>query len=68
MFAGIGCVDEGFARLEAAEKLVAKRRRAEADEQLMKALASSHPLGATRYIRQAEALLSAAVERPSDSL
>ncbi len=51
--------DEALARLRAADKHVVAGRRAEADEQLGKALAFFRSVGATRYIREAEALLAA---------
>ena len=54
---------EALARLRAAETLVAEGRRAGADEHLAKALAFFRSVGATRYIREAEALLPASVER-----
>ena len=63
LFEAIGCGAKGFARLKAAEKLVAEGRRAEADAQLEKALAFFRSVGATRYIAQAEALRPAPVER-----
>jgi hypothetical protein len=50
---------EAEVRLRAAERLVAKGRRAEADVQLQKALAFYRSVGATRYIREGEALLAA---------
>jgi class 3 adenylate cyclase/tetratricopeptide (TPR) repeat protein len=50
--------DEAYARLRAAEVLGAEGRRAEADEQLQKALAFHRSVGATRYIREGEALLA----------
>jgi tetratricopeptide (TPR) repeat protein len=53
---------EAYARLRAAEKLVVEGRRPEADEQLDTALAFFRSVGATRYIREAEAVLSAPVE------
>jgi len=56
---------EAAARLRAGEKLFAEGRRAEADEQLVKALAFFRSVDATRYIREAEALLSAPVESRS---
>jgi hypothetical protein len=46
-------------RLCAAEQLVAEGRRAEADEQLAQALAFYRSVGATRHVREAEALLAA---------
>jgi tetratricopeptide (TPR) repeat protein len=51
--------DEAYARLRAAERHADAGRRAEADEQLRKSLLFWHSVGATRYIRQAEALLAA---------
>ena len=51
--------DEAEARLRAAEQLVAEGRRAEADEQLQQALEFYRSVGATRYIRECEALLAA---------
>jgi len=51
--------DEAPARLRAAETLVAAGRRAEADEQLGRALAFFRSVGATRYIREGETLLAA---------
>jgi len=57
---------EAYARLRAAGKLVADGRRAEADTQLEQALAFFRSVGATRYIREAEALLSpAAAAKPA---
>jgi tetratricopeptide (TPR) repeat protein len=52
--------DEALARLGAAERLAREGRRAEADEQLRRALAFFRSVGATRYIREGEALLAAA--------
>jgi hypothetical protein len=46
-------------RLRAAEQLLAKARRVEADEQLRKALEFYRRVGATRFIRRAETLLAA---------
>jgi thioredoxin-like negative regulator of GroEL len=51
--------DEAYARLRAAEQLVAEGRRAEADEQLAGALAFYRAVGASRYVREGEALLAA---------
>jgi class 3 adenylate cyclase/tetratricopeptide (TPR) repeat protein len=48
------------ARLKAAELLVAEGRRSEADEQLDQALAFFRSVGATRFVREGEALLEAA--------
>jgi class 3 adenylate cyclase/tetratricopeptide (TPR) repeat protein len=52
--------DAAYARLRAAESLVAEGTRAEADEQLRSALAFYRSVGATRFVRQGEALLAAA--------
>ncbi len=54
---------EAYARLRAAEKLIAADQRTEADDQLSRALAFFRSVGATRYLREAEALLSAPAER-----
>lgn len=51
--------DEAYARLCAAESLAARGRRAEADEELHAALAFYRSVGATRFIREGEALLAA---------
>jgi len=48
-----------LAALRAAEALVAEGRRAEADEQLSRALAFWRAVGATRYVREGETLLAA---------
>ncbi len=48
--------DEAEARLRAAEQLAAGGRRAEADEELARALDFYRSVGATRYLREAEAL------------
>jgi class 3 adenylate cyclase/tetratricopeptide (TPR) repeat protein len=59
----IGSADlEALARLRAGERLVVDGRRAEAAEQLQLSLAFWHSVGATRYIRDAEALLDEASE------
>jgi class 3 adenylate cyclase/tetratricopeptide (TPR) repeat protein len=50
---------ESYVRLRAAERLVAEGRRVEADAQLQRALAFWRSVGATRYIREGEALLAA---------
>jgi hypothetical protein len=50
--------DEADARRRAAEKLVDEGRRTEADEQLQRALTFYRSVGATRYVREAEALLT----------
>ncbi len=52
-------VHEAFYRLRAAEQLVEEGRRAEADEQLRPALAFYRGVGATRYVREGEALMAA---------
>jgi tetratricopeptide (TPR) repeat protein len=48
-----------LAALRAAEALVEQGRRAEADEQLLRALAFFRSVGATRYVREGESLLAA---------
>jgi class 3 adenylate cyclase/tetratricopeptide (TPR) repeat protein len=50
---------EAAARQRAAEELVREGRRAEADIELQRALAFYRSVGATRFIREGEALLSA---------
>jgi hypothetical protein len=52
--------DEAYARLRAAELLLAEGRRAEADHQLEEALAFWRAAGATAYVREGEALLAEA--------
>jgi class 3 adenylate cyclase/tetratricopeptide (TPR) repeat protein len=59
VFAAMGHTDEAYARLKAAEKSVGSRRRGEADVQLEQALSFYRSVGATRYIREGEALLAA---------
>jgi class 3 adenylate cyclase/tetratricopeptide (TPR) repeat protein len=60
IFAEMGSpTHDAFYRLRAAEQLVAEGRRAEADEQLRPALAFYRSVGATRYVREGEALLAA---------
>jgi class 3 adenylate cyclase/tetratricopeptide (TPR) repeat protein len=51
--------DEAFYRLRAAQQFVAAGRRSEADEQLDRALAFYRRVGATRYVREGEALFAA---------
>jgi class 3 adenylate cyclase/tetratricopeptide (TPR) repeat protein len=66
LFAEIGSLPhEAHARLRLAEQLVAAGRRAEADWQLRHALAFWRSVGATRYIRESEALLTDASEVPA---
>ncbi len=61
ILAGIGArPDEAFARICAAEALVAAGRRPEADAQLAAALAICRELGADAWTRRAEAVLAAA--------
>ncbi len=56
----VGSVADGmYARLQAAERLVADGRRPDADEQLARALAFYRSVGATVYVRDAKALLAA---------
>jgi class 3 adenylate cyclase/predicted ATPase len=60
VYAGMGARPyEAFARLRAAEQLVGEGRRAEADDQLGRALAFWRSVGAALYIREGEALLAA---------
>jgi tetratricopeptide (TPR) repeat protein len=60
MYAEMGTrANEAFTRLRAAAQLVDAGRRAQADEQLQRALAFYRSVGATRYIREGEALLAA---------
>ena len=60
LYAEIGSLpDEAFARLRAAERLLAAGRRADADAQLQRALAFYRKVGATAHLRKAEALLTA---------
>jgi hypothetical protein len=54
---------EAYARLRAAEQLAAEGRRAEADDQLARAVAFFREARATRWLRQAEALGSTASAR-----
>jgi class 3 adenylate cyclase/tetratricopeptide (TPR) repeat protein len=51
--------NEAWARLRAAAQLVDAEERAAADEQLRRALAFWRSVGATRYVREGEALLAA---------
>ena len=61
LYAEIGDrADEARARLYAAEQLVAAGSRTEADRQLELSLGFWRSVGATRYVRQAEALMVAA--------
>jgi len=50
---------EAYARLRAARQLVEEGRRAEADVELQRSLAFWREVGATRYVREGEALLAA---------
>jgi len=50
--------EEAAARLRAGEQLVGEGRRVEADEQRQKSLAFWRSVGATRYIREGEALFA----------
>jgi hypothetical protein len=59
VFEQMGYTDEAYARLKAAEKLVAEGRRTAADVQLERALAFFRSVGATRYIHEGEALPAA---------
>jgi class 3 adenylate cyclase len=58
IFAEMGAVtEEAYTRLAASRNFVEQRQRAEADEQLQRALTYYRALHATRYVREAEALL-----------
>jgi hypothetical protein len=60
LLAGIGDrTDEAYVRLRAAERLASEGRRGDADDQLEMALSFYRLVGATRYIREGEALLAA---------
>jgi hypothetical protein len=50
--------DEAYARLRAAEALIADGRRAEGDQELQSALGFYRSVGAAAYIREGEALLA----------
>ncbi len=52
--------DEAVTRIEAARQLAAAGRTREADVQLERGLAFFHAVGATKLVRDAEGLLSAA--------
>jgi hypothetical protein len=52
--------EEAWARLHAAERFVREDRRHEGDEQLQQALAFYRSVGASRYVREGEALLATA--------
>jgi hypothetical protein len=59
-YAKIGSLpDEAFARLRAAEQLLATGQRAEGNTQLQRAVTFYRKARATAYLRQAEALLAA---------
>jgi tetratricopeptide (TPR) repeat protein len=60
LFVEIGSLpEEAYARLRAAERLIGEGRRQQADDQLHRALAFWRSVGATRYVREGEALLAA---------
>jgi thioredoxin-like negative regulator of GroEL len=50
--------EEAYARLRAADALVRNGRRADADTHLQRALGFYRSVGATRFVREAEALLA----------
>jgi class 3 adenylate cyclase/tetratricopeptide (TPR) repeat protein len=59
LLARIGALpDEAHVRLEAAERLLAEGRRSDAEAQLSRALAFFGRVGASAYVRRAEALLA----------
>ncbi len=51
--------EEAYARLRAAEQLASEGRHAEAQFHLERALSFYHSVGATAYLRRAEAVLLA---------
>src|SRR5262249_46323256 len=53
--------EEAFDRLAAARQLADESRHGEADEQLRRALGFYRSVGATRYLRESEVLLTASV-------
>ena len=56
----MSCItDESFYRMHAAAQLIGEGRRAEADEQLRRALGFFRSVGATWYLGEGEALLAA---------
>jgi tetratricopeptide (TPR) repeat protein len=59
IFAQMGHTDEASARLRAAERLLGQGRHDEAKVHLEKALVFYQSVGATRYIKESEKLLSA---------
>ena len=60
VYADLGSLHaEAYTRLRAADQLVAEGRRGEADVQLQKALRFFRSVGATRFVREGEALLAA---------
>jgi hypothetical protein len=60
LYAEIGSrPDEAFARLRAAQQLVAGEQQIEASKQLQQALAFYREVRASAYLREAEALLAA---------
>jgi hypothetical protein len=60
LYAAIGSLpQEAYARLHAAEQLLADARRTEASVQLQQALAFYREVGARLYLREAEALVAA---------
>jgi hypothetical protein len=62
VYADLGSLHaEAYTRLRAAEQLVAEGRSGEADVQLQKALGFYRSVGATRFVREGEALLAASV-------
>jgi hypothetical protein len=64
LFAEMGAhASESFCRIAAARGLVEQDRRAEADTQLRPALAFYQEAGATRYVREAESLLTGSSSR-----
>ena len=60
LLAGLGHVDEGYAKLRAGEQYLTEGRTADADARLGEAIAFFRRLDAAAYVRQAERLLAGA--------
>jgi class 3 adenylate cyclase/tetratricopeptide (TPR) repeat protein len=60
MHASLGHVDEGYARLRAGQRHLADGHRSEAETELQACIAFHRPLGATRWVRDAQELLTGA--------
>jgi hypothetical protein len=60
VFASVGHVDEGYARLRAGARHLAEGRKVEAEDELKRSLALHRRLSARRYVSEAEELLARA--------